>query len=138
VSDYLDLLRTMERAQEQIRSHLLVMPPGWSRDLKESTAAEINMKREAVLPTLLSGMRVVESALARMPVRMHKRRRWMSDAYHRRIQKKWNKRYGYAPAAFILNEAMLRGLWHGPLPTIRKRDLSAFSKDCISVVVGVA
>jgi hypothetical protein len=29
------------------------------------------------------------------PARPHKRRRWMSAAYHGRAQKKWLKRWGY-------------------------------------------
>lgn len=28
-----------------------------------------------------------------MPIPQHKRKRWMSEAYHQRIQKKWNKRF---------------------------------------------
>jgi hypothetical protein len=44
----------------------------------------------------LFGMKVIESPFAYMqvPNRQHKKRRWMSDAYHRRIQKKWRKRFG--------------------------------------------
>lgn len=41
-------------------------------------------------------MKVFESPFAytRVPNREHKKRRGMSEAYHRRIQKKWTKRYG--------------------------------------------
>ena len=44
----------------------------------------------------LYGIKVVESPLAVMqvPNRQHKRKRWMSNAYHARIQKKWRKRFG--------------------------------------------
>jgi hypothetical protein len=44
----------------------------------------------------LFGLKVVESPLAYLlvPNRKHKRRRWMSDKYHQRIQKKWTKRFG--------------------------------------------
>lgn len=37
------------------------------------------------------------------PVRRHRKRKWMSEAYHRRIQKKWNKRFGTGPVAVLLN-----------------------------------
>lgn len=42
------------------------------------------------------GLKVIESpfAVMRAPNREHKRRNWMSEAYHKRIQKKWTKRYG--------------------------------------------
>ena len=42
------------------------------------------------------GISIIEHPLATMtfPNREHRRRRWMSDGYHRRIQKKWNKRFG--------------------------------------------
>ena len=44
------------------------------------------------------GMRVVESPLAMQtvsaPKRAHKKRRNQTEAYHRRIQKKWTKRFG--------------------------------------------
>ncbi|HEX7907316.1 MAG TPA: hypothetical protein VF534_04390 [Paraburkholderia sp.] len=36
------------------------------------------------------------------PQRIHKRRRWMSDSYHRRIQKKWAKRFGYQPEYYAI------------------------------------
>jgi hypothetical protein len=29
-----------------------------------------------------------------VPNRKHRRRPWMSEQYHRRVQKKWNKRFG--------------------------------------------
>ena len=45
------------------------------------------------------GMPIVQSALAlettNVPVRVHKQRRCMSASYHRRVQKKWTKRFGY-------------------------------------------
>lgn len=46
----------------------------------------------------LFGMKIVESTMAlertNVPAREHVRRRWMADNYHRRIQKKWLKRFG--------------------------------------------
>jgi hypothetical protein len=29
------------------------------------------------------------------PKRLHKKKRWMSNQYHERIQKKWSKRFGF-------------------------------------------
>lgn len=53
------------------------------------------------------GVRVRESPLAvkEAPVRPHKRRRNQSAAYHRRIQKKWVKRYGVKrePCVLVLD-----------------------------------
>ena len=44
----------------------------------------------------LFGIPIISHPLATMlvPNRRHKRRRWMSESYHRRIQKKWRKRFG--------------------------------------------
>ena len=57
------------------------------------------------------GMKVVESPLANMtvPNRKHKRRRWMSEKYHKRIQKKWTKRFGthQEPCAILFNPSIL-------------------------------
>lgn len=51
--------------------------------------------------------RFVENPLATTskPVKVHKRRRNQTLAYHQRIQKKWNKRFGHhlAPAVFQLD-----------------------------------
>jgi len=80
---------------------------------------------EAVFPALQpyqrdmlrwTGVPMRENALATSeePVRRHKKRRNQTEAYHRRIQKKWTKRFGtrHVPAAYMLNlEAC--GLGHG-------------------------
>lgn len=53
------------------------------------------------------GMPVIEnpSAMTSVPVRVHRRRRNQSEAYHRRVQKKWLKRFGmrHVPAAYFCN-----------------------------------
>lgn len=121
-----DLLRAIEAARETTHD-CMILPPGAIGIMRESTAAEINLRREAALPTLFMGMRVIESVFARAPARRHKKRRGMSEAYHRRIQKKWNKRFGYVPAALLLNTAVL-DLCRS-LPPILKRDLAAFDAD---------
>lgn len=52
-------------------------------------------------------LRFVENPLATTskPVKVHKRRRNQTLAYHQRIQKKWNKRFGHhlAPSVFQLD-----------------------------------
>lgn len=58
----------------------------------------------------LSGIRIFSSpyltdATITEPVKKHKPRRWMSERYHARIQKKWNKRFGTreVETAYMLN-----------------------------------
>lgn len=59
-------------------------------------------------PTL-GGLQVQESIYATKtePVKPHKRRRNQREAYHRRIQKKWVKRWGtkQTPCAFLIDNA---------------------------------
>ncbi|WP_042299011.1 hypothetical protein [Paraburkholderia kururiensis] len=73
--------------------------------------------REASLPfgIPIFENRCVAADFAR-PARVHKRRRWMSDAYHRRVQKKWTKRFGYQPdetVVYLVNPPAL-GIAAGP------------------------
>lgn len=53
------------------------------------------------------GLRLVEHPMAvrSVPVRVHKKRRNQTEAYHRRIQKKWTKRFGMkdVPCAYQIN-----------------------------------
>ncbi len=55
----------------------------------------------------IAGLRVLSSphAATTKPARPHKKRRNQSDSYHARIQKKWNRRFGFvkAPAAFMVD-----------------------------------
>ena len=52
-------------------------------------------------------LRIVESPMAvqSVPKRAHKKRRNQTEAYHRRIQKKWTKRFGMkgVPCAYQIN-----------------------------------
>ena len=45
------------------------------------------------------------------PTKVHKHRRSQTDAYHKRIQKKWTKRYGtkQVPCAYVVDNACLGG-----------------------------
>jgi len=49
--------------------------------------------------TVIDGMRIIESLQAvertDKPIRVHEMKRWMRPNYHQRIQKKWNKRFGF-------------------------------------------
>ena len=48
-------------------------------------------------------LRVVESPMAMqsVPKRVHKKRRNQTEAYHRRVQKKWTKRFGMKHVPFV-------------------------------------
>ncbi len=52
------------------------------------------------------GMKIIESLhmpkTMLTPVRKHIRKPWMTEAYHKRIQKKWNKRFGQVDEPCIL------------------------------------
>ena len=65
---------------------------------------------------MVAGMRVIATPLAlektKQPVREHKRRRWMSDHYHERIQKKWTRRFGTVmkPCMYVMQQPALFGM----------------------------
>lgn len=56
--------------------------------------------------TLFHGIRVYQNGNCLentwFPVRPHIKKEWMTEAYHKRIQKKWIKRWGYVmkPVAY--------------------------------------
>jgi phosphoenolpyruvate carboxylase len=74
------------------------------------------------------------NAVQLVPNRKHRRRHKQSAAYHRRVQKKWNKRFGMRaiPAAFMIgaqsgllgNRATL--IVHDEINEMMKRDLIAY------------
>jgi hypothetical protein len=59
----------------------------------------------------LFGMRIVpnELCVSMRPVKVHKKRRNQRDAYHRRVQKKWVKRFGQesSPCAYKLADGTI-------------------------------
>lgn len=67
----------------------------------------------------LFGIEVIEHPLAvmRVPIRKHKRRAWMSDSYHRRVQKKWTKRWGTReePCALFISPSAVGLPWRDAL-----------------------
>lgn len=58
-------------------------------------------------------LQVRESLLAMqtVPTKRHKKRRNQTEAYHRRVQKKWTKRHGtkQVPAAYMLDNSVIGG-----------------------------
>lgn len=50
-------------------------------------------------------------ALQAVPVKRHKKRRNQTEAYHRRVQKKWTKRHGtkQVPAAYMIDNSAIGG-----------------------------
>lgn len=50
-------------------------------------------------------------ALQTVPVKRHKKRRNQTEAYHRRVQKKWTKRHGtkQVPTAYVIDNGVIGG-----------------------------
>lgn len=50
-------------------------------------------------------------ALQTVPAKRHKKRRNQTEAYHRRVQKKWTKRHGtkQVPAAYMVDNSVIGG-----------------------------
>jgi hypothetical protein len=114
------------RVEDLIRMMDLLKPPAFDAVLLPAAWAKA-LPRSTEPAPMFAGMRVIESPDAKMPARVHKRRSGMSEAYHRRVQKKWNKRFGYVPAAFLLNTDMLKFKLERELLPMRVGDLSCFS-----------
>lgn len=68
---------------------------------------------ECAAPHEKGPMQVRESPLAlqAVPVKRHKKRRNQTEAYHRRVQKKWTKRYGtkQVPAVYVIDNRVMGG-----------------------------
>lgn len=83
------------------------------------TADEILLKIEAAQLRLKSlGSQMVPQqwrsspyATKSAPMREHKKRKNQTEAYHRRVQKKWAKRFGtkQVPAAYLIDNGVLGG-----------------------------
>lgn len=69
------------------------------------------MDADALYLGMINGMPIKESPMAmeRVPAKKHRVSIGMKKSYHHRIQKKWNKRYGYTyqPCAYILNNQVI-------------------------------
>lgn len=60
----------------------------------------------------VAGLAVWQSSLLydmQVPARRHKKRRNQTEAYHRRVQKKWLKRFGTVEPAFLVDVDKLFG-----------------------------
>lgn len=73
------------------------------------------------LGSVIGGVRVIESPFAEriVPRRVHVKRRHQTEAYHRRVQKKWTKRFGTVaePVAYMVDGAAFGlQLWPGHPP----------------------
>lgn len=59
----------------------------------------------------LSGINIYKNPLCTewLPTKKHVKKRWMTDAYHNRIQKKWVKRFGHTekPAAYMTPSGLI-------------------------------
>lgn len=85
------------------------------------TATEILAKLESVEPRLIEIRRAFHEKItrvltnrlctARAPVRVHKKRTNQTEAYHRRIQKKWIKRFGQKDVltGFLIDNSFIGG-----------------------------
>lgn len=71
--------------------------------LKTLTVEKPQRDRPQVMHSVSEGIHPVLSShykrkvmvnVAELDVPQHKKKRWMTEHYHQRIQKKWNKRYG--------------------------------------------
>lgn len=81
------------------------------------------------LSAYLYGTRIIENQLATtvVPVRVHVATDSMKKSYHQRIQKKWNKRFGFAVKPAVYKTAF--GLVCHPeiAATLRKELKSPFN-----------
>lgn len=60
-----------------------------------------------------------------VPIRAHKKRRTQSETYHRRIQKKWTKRFGTKPEHYALMiDPKAAGLIGGPSLVLDTRSMA--------------
>lgn len=105
------LLHDIEQMRElfpdrQLRE-TVVMAPEYFASLKRGLSNSYIPDELSPYEPTLFGMRVIVSAHARVPAKQHTQKPWARGrCYHRRIAKKWIKRYGYKPGAFIFSEPM--------------------------------
>lgn len=102
--DFHAILRAIKNTRAQVFD-TIALPPEMLRleDPRLPTADRILADMRGAERTLFGMGVVFNKWLSDMPVRVHRKRRWMTEAYHRRIQKKWNKRFGVGPAAILMN-----------------------------------
>ena len=60
-----------------------------------------------------------------VPKQLHKKKRGQTEAYHRRIQKKWTKRYGTKTERYaLMMNPRAAGLVGGPAYLLDQRDMA--------------
>lgn len=60
------------------------------------------------LTGMFNGVKIIKQEPAKVPNRQHQKKDWMSDNYHKRIQKKWNKRFGFHYCHYMEKGQMLQ------------------------------
>jgi hypothetical protein len=113
----LEMLRLLDDVNRYTRQTMLV-PPGLLDCIEDPRPGTTSILNGMALSMRdFAGMRVQAHPLLadfNLPMRRHRKRRWMSEAYHRRIQKKWTKRFGVGPAAFVINDRFMHeGIGNG-------------------------
>ena len=109
-------------------------------DTKMNIHAKVASMREMATESELSltpaiTVKVFESpyclAETKTPRRVHVKKPWMSDSYHRRIQKKWNRRWGFKkePAAF---QTPYGFIMHPQLAQVARRAIDEIAYDVLS------
>lgn len=106
----LEMLRAIESVNAQVFD-AIALPPEMMRTIEDPrryTADNFLGRQDRAMPALL-GMQVhFNKLMSRMPAKVHRKRRSQSWAYHNRIQKKWNKRFGVGPVAVLMNTSALQ------------------------------
>jgi len=78
---------------------------------------------------MFRGYTVLIQRPVEVPNKPHKKKSWMSDNYHKRIQKKWNKRFG-SYWTYILEEGqVLMSKIHKTI-AIREDDFQKIKHEC--------
>ena len=77
--------------------------------LKQMQRVTASIARDGMAGPLV--VRESPMALQTVPTKRHKKRRNQTEAYHRRVQKKWTKRHGtkQVPAAYVIDNSVIGG-----------------------------
>jgi hypothetical protein len=101
----LEIIRAIESMQAKVYDSISLPPEVMHalEDPRRCTAEMILDRQAKAMPRLLGLQLHVSKMLSDWPMRLHRKRRNQSWAYHHRIQKKWNKRFGVGPMAILMN-----------------------------------
>lgn len=113
--DLLAMMRLIERTQNEVFDTIALAPKMMAVLEDPRPMTTDILRRHAQAAPMLLGMQVrFNSLLDEMPARVHRKRRNQSWAYHNRIQKKWNKRFGVGPVAVLMNTNFLHPALNTP------------------------